>query len=127
MEALQEPVGQLNTPLAFGMFIRQTREARKISLNEFCRRVGITGGYGSQMERGIVAIPGEATIVKMAEVLGLNPDILLSRVGKVRRQVLRSIWSSPLIAGVLSQATGLPPEAAVQVAKNVAGFLESKP
>jgi transcriptional regulator with XRE-family HTH domain len=111
----------------FGRFVRETREAKGLSMNEFCRRVGLSGGYESQMERGLVALPGEASIVKMAEVLEVNADLLLSKAGKVRRDVMKYLWSSPLIPGVLSQATGLPPDAALQIAKNVAEFLESKP
>ena len=127
MSSMPQSAVQPSLAQEFGRFIRETREARRISLNEFCRRVGLSGGYGSQMERGLVALPSEATIIKIAEVLEVNCDVLLSKAGKVRRDVLKYLWSSPLIAGVLSQATGLPPEAAVQVAKNVKDFLESKP
>jgi transcriptional regulator with XRE-family HTH domain len=106
----------------FGRFVRDTREALGLSLNEFCRQVRLSPAFVSQMERGLARLPGEDSIIRMARVLDVDQDVMLAMAGKVRRAVLAKLWGSSMMPGVLSATAGMSPQAAVLVAQHLAAF-----
>jgi transcriptional regulator with XRE-family HTH domain len=68
----------------FGLFVRETREGLRekdprFSLRQVADRIGIQPSYLSKVERGDVAPPSEDTIVRLAEDLGEDPDVMLAR------------------------------------------------
>ena len=71
----------------FGAFIRAEREKQGLSARQFCKAIGISPSFVSQMERGLVPAPGEARIKQMAEFLGRNPDELLALSGRISTDV----------------------------------------
>lgn len=66
----------------FGKFIRAKREESGMSLRRFARAVGMSPTYLSKIEREDFQPPGEEKIVKMAELLNIDSDVLLAMAGK---------------------------------------------
>ena len=87
--------------MTFGEHIRTWREERKLGLRRFAKAVGVSPTFVSKMERGTGPLPGEATIRKMAEILGQNPDELLAMADKVAADVLAIIKREPAYARFL--------------------------
>lgn len=89
---------------ALGRAIREAREKIGLSQRELGQKVGVTGSYVSTIESG--AIPTEATARKMAQVLGLPVDGVVTCCAKERlraedREAARSrIWPAGFL-GVL--------------------------
>ena len=81
--------------MTFGKHIRQWRTERGLGLRRFAKAVGVSPTFVSKMERGTGPLPGEATIRKMAEILGQNPDELLALADKVAADVLAVITKKP--------------------------------
>ena len=72
----------------FGDHVRELREKlretdRTYSVRQVAGRIGVEPSYLSKVERGHVAPPSEETVVRLAEVLGEDPDVLLALAGKV--------------------------------------------
>ena len=71
----------------FGALIRALREAKKrkdpdFSLRKFATAIGISATFLSKVETGEFAPPAPERIIKMAELLGQNPDELLALADK---------------------------------------------
>jgi len=81
---------------AFGPYIRKTRTLRDLNQSELAKACGVSSGYLSQMERGLMSLPGEETIKSMAEVLEQNPDELLAMCGKVSSDLIEIILQDPV-------------------------------
>ena len=56
----------------FGSNLKELRIRRGQTLREFCRANGLDAGNYSRMERGLSAPPGEETIRRYAEALGIE-------------------------------------------------------
>jgi HTH-type transcriptional regulator, competence development regulator len=72
----------------FGDYVRAARATRaetdmRFSLRQVAQRIGVQPAYLSKVERGLVAPPSEATIIRLATDLGEDPDVLLALAGKV--------------------------------------------
>jgi XRE family transcriptional regulator of biofilm formation len=69
----------------FGERIRKLREQQNISLRELAKKVGITAGYLSQLERNITlaGLPSEENIIKMAKALNTDETELILLAGKL--------------------------------------------
>ncbi len=67
---------------SFGEYLKQIREeVYGDSIREFGRRIGFSPGYIGKLELAQVGVPKRQTIEQMAEKLGLNPDLLLTKAG----------------------------------------------
>jgi transcriptional regulator with XRE-family HTH domain len=86
---------------AFREDIHQWREERGRGLYRFAKAVEVSPTFVSKMERGIGPLPGEATIRKMAEIFGENPDELLALGDKVAADMLAVITKKPAYARFL--------------------------
>lgn len=72
----------------FGNHIRSLREAKKkedpsFSLRKFAEAVGISPTFLSKIETGEFAPPSAENIIKMAKLLGVDPDDLLALANKM--------------------------------------------
>ncbi len=111
--------------MRFGEYIRQVREAihvgdRTFSLRQVAARVGVEPAYLSKIERGVFPPPSEEVIVKLAEVLDEDKDVLLALAGKLSSDLRQVIIQRPgLFAELLRQLREVPDHAILRVVREV--------
>ena len=111
--------------MSFGNYTRKVREQlrtrdRQYSLRQVAIRIGIEPAYLSKVEREEVAPPSEATICRLAEDLGEDPDILLAMGGKVSSDLQEIIRKRPkLFADLIRELKELPDHAILRIAREV--------
>lgn len=111
--------------MQFGQYLRQARETlqasdRSFSLRQVAARVGIEPAYLSKIERGVFPPPSEEAIVRLAEVLGEDKDVLLALGGKLSSDLQQIILHRPkLFAELLRQLREMPDHAIVRVTREV--------
>ena len=111
--------------MPFGSYVRQVRERLRredpaFSLRRVARRVGIEPAYLSKIERGRFAPPSEATIRRLAEELGEDPDLLLAMAGKVSGDLRDIILKRPrLFADLIRQLRDAPDHAVLRVVREI--------
>jgi len=105
----------MNTDPAFGTFVRKQRETlnRKahglFSVRKVAAILDIQPSYISKIERCEVPPPSEGTIVRLAQVLQVDPDELLAMAGKIPRDLREIITRRPrLFADLLRQLRDQP-------------------
>lgn len=109
----------------FGTFARQKRERlqkndRSYSLRQVAQRVGVQPSYLSRIERGLEAPPSEATIVKWADELGVDRDVMLALAGKVSTDLLEAIQKRPeLFADLIRELKEMPDHAILRLVREV--------
>lgn len=110
---------------AFGEHIRQAREAklasdRGFSLRQLAARVGIEPAYLSKIERGVFPPPSEEVIVRLAQELGEDKDVLLALGGKLASDLREIVMQRPqLFAELLRQLREVPDHAILRVVREV--------
>ena len=93
---------------------------KRFSLRQVAQRVAIEPAYLSKIERGEVAPPSEATIVRLARELDQDPDVLLALAGKVSRELQNIIRKRPrLFAELIRQLKAAPDDAILRVVREV--------
>ncbi|HXF53685.1 MAG TPA: helix-turn-helix transcriptional regulator [Hyphomicrobiaceae bacterium] len=98
---------------------RAEREAR-YSLRQVAIRIGVEPAYLSKVERGLVPPPSEATIVRLAEDLGEDPDVLLAMAGKVGNDLRQIILRRPKqFAELIRGLKNAPDHAILKVVREV--------
>jgi len=102
----------------FGPFIRDRREKLRegdssYSVRQVAGRIGVQPSYLSKVERGEVAPPSEATIVRLAEDLQVDPDLLLALGGKVSSDLMEAIRRRPVLFAELIRELRTAPDKAV--------------
>ncbi|MFB3785776.1 MAG: helix-turn-helix domain-containing protein [bacterium] len=109
----------------FGDYIRQVREMkretdRRFSLRQVAERIGVEPAYLSKVERGETAPPSEAVIVRLADDLGEDPDMLLALAGKVSSDLLDIIRKRPQVfAQLLRELRNSPDHALLRIVREV--------
>ncbi len=111
----------------FGKRIRKLREEKRkddptFSLRKFAERVGISATYMSKVENGEFDPPRAEKIIKMAELLGVDPDELLALAGKMDPELSVIIRDQPkAIADFLRTARekGLTAEDIERITRNI--------
>ncbi len=109
----------------FGTYIRQKRTQlnacdKNYSLRKVATRIGIKPTYLSKIERGELAPPSETVIVKLAEDLDQNPDILLAMAGKLSTDLQQIICKRPeLFASLLRELSAQPDAAIIKVVREI--------
>ena len=109
----------------FGKYIRQKRLAfqqtdKNYSLRRVAVRVGIEPGYLSKIERGDLAPPSEAVIIKLAEELNIDVDVLLAMAGKLSTDLQQIIIKRPeLFASLIRQLKDQPDHAILKLVREV--------
>lgn len=110
---------------AFGKYIRERREALAatrpgFSVRKVGQALGIQPTYISKIERGECGPPSEQTIIKLAELLGEDPDVLLALAGKVSAELRDIIMKRPkLFADLLKQLKEAPDHAILRIVRDV--------
>ena len=111
--------------MTFGTHVRAAREDlrrddRSYSVRQVARRIGVEPAYLSKIERDQVAPPSEATIRRLADELGEDPDVLLAMAGKVSTDLRDIVMSRPRLFGdVLRQLRDVPDDAIVRVVREI--------
>jgi HTH-type transcriptional regulator, competence development regulator len=91
---------------AFGNKIRTLREERRkkdpaFSLRRFAQEIDVSAAFLSKVEIGEAPPPKAEKIIKMANLLGIDSDELLSLAGKVDPTLPEMILQRPVIADFL--------------------------
>jgi len=84
----------------FGARVRELREAKKAtdpaySLRRFAQAVGVSATFLSRAENGQGPPPSAEKVMKMAALLGEDPDELLALAGKVDPELPEIIRGRP--------------------------------
>jgi len=109
----------------FGQYIRAQRCSAgstwgERSLRRFAEEVGLEPSYLSKIERGIEAPPSEATILRIAEALDEDPDVLLALAGKVSADLRAIICKRPkLFSTLLRELKSMPDHAILRLSREV--------
>ena len=109
----------------FGAYIREVRERLRnadprFSLRQVAQRIHVQPAYLSQVERGTVAPPSEATIRRLAKDLGEDLDVLLALAGKVADDLQEVIRRRPAVfAELLRSLRAAPTHAVLRVVREV--------
>jgi len=109
----------------FGQFIRDRREALRgadssFSVRQVAGRIGVQPSYLSKVERSEVAPPSEATIVRLAGDLNVDPDVLLALAGKVSTDLMEAIRKRPvLFAELIRELRTVPDHAVLRLVREV--------
>ena len=110
---------------AFGGRIRNLREGRAVtdpaySLRQVAQRCGVTPAYLSRVERGEVAPPGEETLVKLANDLDEDPDVILALAGKISTELRAVILARPkMFAELIRSLKSAPDNAVLSIVREV--------
>ncbi len=110
---------------AFGSYIRKRREALKgtdstFSVRQVAQRIGVEPSYLSKVERGETSVPSEVKIIRLAQELGEDPDVLLALAGKVSSELQAVIRKRPKIfAQLLRSLKDAPDHAVLRVVREV--------
>ena len=93
----------------FGLKIKHLREAKKVtdpafSLRRFAEAVGLSPTFISKIENGEFDPPRAEKIIKMAELLGTDPDELLELAGRADPDLVEQV-KKPQVADFLRTAT----------------------
>lgn len=108
----------------FGHFVRQARETKRatdarFSLRQVAERIGVQPSYLSQVERGRER-PSEETVVRLAEELEIDRDLLLAMAGRVSTELQEVILQRPrLFAELLRELRDAPDQAVLRVVREV--------
>ena len=109
----------------FGDFVRARREALRkadprFSVRQVADRIGVEPSYLSKVERGLIAPPSEATIIRLAGELESDPDVLLALAGKVSADLLNVIRRRPQLFGqLIREMKNMPDHAVLRLAREV--------
>jgi HTH-type transcriptional regulator, competence development regulator len=109
----------------FGEFVRTRREElrqgdARYSLRQVAERLGVQPSYLSQVERDQGSPPSEETVVRIADDLGLDRDLLLALAGKVSSDLQETIRRRPrLFAELLRELRDVPDHAVLRVVREV--------
>jgi transcriptional regulator with XRE-family HTH domain len=92
--------------LQFGRYIRERRQAKRLTLRACAAAIGLAPGHWSNVENGRIGPPDEPILVKLAAVLDVPIGALLSRAGRLSSADLQRFWESPLIISLVQASTG---------------------
>jgi transcriptional regulator with XRE-family HTH domain len=109
----------------FGGYVRKRREellkqSRDFTVRKLAAKLNIQPSYISKVELGQVPPPSEATIIRLAEALHEDTDILLALAGKVSADLRQVILKRPkLFADLIRQLKDAPDHALLRVVREV--------
>lgn len=108
-----------------GALLRERRETlrqtdARYSVRRVAERVGLEPSYLSKVERGVAAPPGEEKLVRLAQDLGLDPDVVLAAAGKVSEDLREAIVKRPaLFAQLIRELKTMPDHAVLRLVREV--------
>lgn len=71
----------------FGQTVRRLRKERQLTQKEIAKKVGIDVTYLSKIENGKLNPPAHDKIEKLANILGVDSDFLITEAGKVPKDI----------------------------------------
>jgi transcriptional regulator with XRE-family HTH domain len=92
---------------SFGTKLREYRRKAGVSQRELARRIGRDFSYISKLENDRLPPPAADTVVKICEVLNIEPNELLALTGKLPSDVQSSVSTSESAQRFLREAQGL--------------------
>ena len=108
----------------FGTFIKSERQAHQQTdrqhwtLRQLAARTGIEPSYLSKIERGLEKPPSEEMIIRLADELEVDRDVLLALAGKLSKELQSIIMARPkLFAEVLRQMKQMPDDAILNIVR----------
>ena len=78
-----------------GKGIKHARLNLNYSLRAVAKQLGLSHGYFSKVERGKCAPPSEETLVKIAKLLQINSDLILTTAGKIPSDITDGLLKYP--------------------------------
>jgi transcriptional regulator with XRE-family HTH domain len=72
----------------FGIYLRDLRRARRLTLREVEERSSVSNSYLSQVENGHIRQPSPHVLQKLAEAYGVAYEHLMMRAGYIRPDAL---------------------------------------
>jgi len=109
----------------FGGYVRKRREelltrSPDFTVRKLAAKLDIQPSYISKVEREEVPPPSEVTIIRLAEAIQEDPDVLLALAGKVSTDLRSVIVKRPkLFADLLRQLKDAPDQAVLRVVREV--------
>ena len=109
----------------FGAYLRTRREellkgSSEYTVRKVAARIGVQPSYVSKVERGEVAPPSEATILRWAKAIGEDPDVLLALAGKVSADLRDVIVKRPTVfSQLIRELKDAPDHALLRVVREV--------
>lgn len=94
----------------FGEYLRELRKEKKVTQRRLAELVGIDFTYISKIENGSMDPPAEDKIIRIAEVLGVEPDELILAAKKVPSSYKKIIVENEHVPVFLRKASRLSPE-----------------
>lgn len=94
----------------FGEMLKSLRKERKVSQRKLAELVGIDFTYISKIESGTMDPPAEDKILKIAEVLGVDPDTMILAAKKIPSDFQKVISENEEIPAFLRKAQNISPE-----------------
>jgi transcriptional regulator with XRE-family HTH domain len=79
--------------MTFGDLIKNKRIKKKIGLREFSRKVKLSPSFICSLEGGKAKPPKEKNIIKIAEILDIDKDLLLAKANKIPIDILNILIS----------------------------------
>jgi transcriptional regulator with XRE-family HTH domain len=89
---------------SFGKILRGLRLDAEVGLRQLARLVGKSPGYISDVEQDNVPAPSEQVIVKIASVLNIDREILLTAARKMDPELTSYVAEEPQAADFLRKA-----------------------
>jgi transcriptional regulator with XRE-family HTH domain len=108
-----------------GIFIKQERDAKSLSLREFAKKVGVSHVAISHIENGKVEAKKE-TLVKIARILNYDKDKLLAKASKIDDDIEEMLYEkSNSVPSFLRTAKDLTEEQIKTITKQMKKMRES--
>lgn len=79
---------------SFGTKLREYRRQANMSQRELARRIGLDFSYISKVENDRLPPPAADTVLKICEVLDIEPEELLALIGKIPSDVREAVSQS---------------------------------
>lgn len=79
----------------FGVYIKELRRRRKLTIRQLDQRSGVSHSYISQMERGERGIPSPDILMKLSKPLGIEYEELMIVAGHLKREQKESFLTDP--------------------------------
>jgi transcriptional regulator with XRE-family HTH domain len=113
-------------PEGFVTLLREGMEKRRISLNRLAEQAGVSPAFLSRILNRKRGLPSDRTILRLAQVLDLEPrERLLIEAGRIPEE-LKPMLSRPQIPELLRATGELSETELLEVQKTVEGLILQK-
>lgn len=90
------------------------------SVRRVAERIGVEPSFLSKVERDLGSPPSEETLVRLADDLGVDADVVLAWAGKVSSDLREVIRKRPQLFGeLLRELKDMPDHAVLRIVREV--------